>query len=240
MARLYACEPMTTSERIDAFCSCSLDALSQTPYTITDIIDAASDMVVTITNGRVKGRCTTTVRPCADMGCVCGLPSDGCSCCRVSEIRLPGEAIVIGQVIIDGVVQDPNSYGWLDGAGLVRIGADHPRWPGCQNLQILDLSQDNTFGITYTYGILPFVAVMTATELACDLLLGVTRKTSRLDPQVISAVMDSVTIEFDPEMLGLFDWTKRLVGQYPLRPEPFVWSPEVDDGYALHTLRPVT
>lgn len=235
MARLYACQPLTTQEKIVSFCSCSFDGLAGTGYSIDDIIDAASDFVYLTTGGRVRGRCETTVRPCADRSCMCGLPSDGCGCCRLDAIPLSGELIEILSVQIDGVTLATDDYGLIDGHGLVRVGTDRTNWPGCQYLSRPD-GEEGTFSITYEYGALPFVGVMAATEIACDLLLGITGKTSRLDPRVVSAVMDSVTVELDPATLGLFDWTRRLAAQYPaLGPAPIVWSPEVDDGWTLHT-----
>lgn len=237
MTRLLACEAFTTEARIEEVCSCSVDSLAQSGWTLTDVIDAASDAIVVATGGKVTGRCTTTVRPCADTSCMCGYPGDGCGCCRLDAIRLPGLAVEITSVKIDGVTIASSTYGWLDGDGLVRVGADQPRtWPGCQKLHLLD-TEVGTFSITYQHGILPFAAIMAATEVACDLMLGVTSKTSRLDPRVVTAIMDGVTMEFDPEVLGLFDWTKRLVGAYPTRPDPIVWSPEVDGNWSLHTLR---
>jgi hypothetical protein len=238
MALLLACEQMTTPERVTNFCSCSVDVLADADWEMDDIIDAASDLVVIATGGAVKGRCSTTVRPCADTSCMCGRLADGCDCCRLDAIRLPGDAIAITEVKIDGETLAASNYGWFDGDGLIRIGADQPRtWPGCQKLY-LDDTEEGTFSIEYEFGVLPLVAVMSATEIACDLLLGVTGKTSRLDPRVVTAVMDGVTMDFDPQVLGLFDWTKRLVGRYSSGPRPIVWSPEVDEGWTLHTMRP--
>ncbi|MCD6056565.1 MAG: hypothetical protein K0R44_37 [Thermomicrobiales bacterium] len=235
MARQYACEQLTTEARVDSYCSCSLDGLAGTNFTISDIIDAASDFVFLATGGRVRGRCESTVRPCADRSCMCGHPSDACGCCRLDAIALPGDMVDVISVQIDGTTLDPSEYGFIDGAGLVRVGEHSTTWPGCQYLSRPD-GQEGTFSITYEHGLLPFVGVMAATEIACELLTALTGKTSRLDPRVITAVMDGVTVELDPTVLGMFDWTSRLAAQYPaLGPRPIVWSPEVDDGWALHT-----
>lgn len=237
MTLLLACQQLTEQARIERFCQCKVDMLSLVGYTIDDVIDAASDAVVWATGGRITGRCETTVRPCADTSCVCGRPSDGCACCRLDAIRLPGEAIEIISIKIDGDEVDPNTYGWLDGDGLIRLGEDRATWPGCQHLQRAD-TEEGTFSITYEYGIVPFVATMTATEIACDLISGITRKTSRLDPRVVTAIMDGVTVELDPSLLGMFEWAQRLVGQYPATPPTVVWSPEIEDQWQLHTVTP--
>lgn len=236
MALELACEQMTTEERIAGFCQCKVDDLAHAGYDIDDIIDAASDAVVVATNGQITGRCTTTVRPCADTSCMCGRPGDGCSCCRVDTIRIPGWNVDITEVKIDGEVIDSNLYGWLDGDGLIRLG-DERTWPGCQSLHLQD-TEEGTFSITYVQGALPFVAQMAATEIACDLISGVTSKTARLDRRVVSAIMDGVTMEFDPSVLGMFEWVQRLVGQYPPVGGGWAWSPEADAGWTLHTLRP--
>jgi hypothetical protein len=237
MALQLACEQMTTVERVTQFCQCRVEDLGETSFTIDDVIDAASDAIVVVTGGQVKGRCITTVRPCADTSCMCGRPGDGCGCCRLDAIRLPGWAVEIETVKIDGVPLDVGSYGWFDGDGLIRLGADRPTWPGCQKLHLED-TEEGTFSITYEHGILPMTAVMAATELACDLMTGITSKTSRLDRRVISAIMDSVSVEFDPASLGMFDWVQRLAGAYSSVAQPWAWSPEVDGGWTLHTLRP--
>jgi hypothetical protein len=233
MALLLACQQLTSEDRIAQFCDCSLDGLADTDFEIDDVIDAASDFIFTVTGGRVRGRCETTVRPCSDSSCMCGLPSDGCGCCRLSAITLHGAMVDVVSVQIDGTTLPTNEYGLLDGNQLVRVGTHATSWPGCQYLHRVNGSV-GTFSITYEHGILPFVAVMAATEVACDLLTGLTGKTSRLDPRVITAIMDGVTVDFDPNLLGLFDWAKRLVSQYPSTPEPVVWSPEVDDGWVNH------
>jgi hypothetical protein len=233
-----ACQQMTSEVRITKFCQCQLLKLSDYGFTVDDIIDAASDAVVVATNGQVRGRCTTTVRPCADTSCACGWPGDGCSCCRLDAIHLPGEDIEILSVKIDGDELTDGMFGWLDQDGLIRLGADSPRtWPGCQKMYLPD-TEEGTFSITYEWGLLPFTAVMASTEIACDLVSGITSQYSKLDRRVITAIMDGVTIDLDPNLLGLFEWTKRLVTQYPGGPQPLVWSPEVDDGWSLHSIRP--
>lgn len=232
-----ACAQLTTQERIERFCQCKVDQLTLAGYTIDDIIDAASDTVVIATGGRITGRCESTVRPCADTSCVCGRSSDTCMCCRLDAIRLPGDAITIVSVKIDGAELSDGTYGWLDGDGLIRLGEDRETWPGCQHLQRAD-TEEGTFSITYEYGLVPFVAVMAATEIACDLISGITRKTSRLDPRVVTAIMDGVTVELDPTLLGMFEWAQRLVSQYPAIQETVVYSPEIADQWQLHTVTP--
>lgn len=237
MARHAACEAFTTQERLETFgCLCSLDEIVAAGYDIDDIIDAASDIVYWSSGGRITGRCSTTVRPCADT-CACGRPGDACGCCRLDAIPLHGDNPVVTQVKIDGEVLSPADYGILDGHHLIRVATgDRPQsWPGCQSLWRPD-TEEGTFSITYTSGLLPFVAEMAATEIACDLAAGSVKGESKLPPGTVGAIMDGVSVTLDPEQLATFPWMQRLSGSFPMGPRPVVWSPEVDDGWTLHTV----
>jgi len=236
----YACEQMTSEDMIvGAGCSCDLDKVEDLlgQSTIDDIIDSASDAVAVATSMRVTGRCTDTVRPCSDG--VCGCPGR-CACCDIDGVKLPGPNITVTQVKVDGAVVDPALYNLVDGDVLVRWGADSGKtWPGWQVLTKPDTEAD-TFSITFTHGHLPWVARMAATEIACDLLTGVTPGGQmKLPKQTVAAIMDNVTLQLDPSLLqGLaaFPWMERLFATYPAGPQPIIYSPEIRGRYTLHTV----
>ena len=199
MVLLYACEQFTTAERIESHgCTCTVDELTHAGYDLDDIIDAASDLVYLATGGAVTGRCETTVRPCAT-GCSCGRPGDACGCCRLDGIPLRGQAPIVSEVKIDGVALSETAYGVMDGT-LVRVSiADRPpSWPRRQALWRED-TEEGTFSITYEHGVLPFVAVMAATELACDLAAGSVGQASHLPPGTVGALMDGVSVTIEPD-----------------------------------------
>lgn len=229
-----ACEQFTDVGRITASqCGCQLDVVRDLigDEGIQEIIDGASDAVAMATGLRVTGRCELTVRPCSDGVCGCTFR---CTCCNIDGVRLPGQALSVTQVKINGAVEDPTLYRLVDGNILVRT--DGGSWPGVQNVA-LDDNQDNTFSITFTQGWLPWVAKMAATEIACDLLSGVTPGGEmHLPRSAIGAVMDGTTITLDPSQVGDFPWMQRLFGLYPQGPQPVIWSPEVRGRYTLHVV----
>lgn len=232
MALEFACEQFTDAERITASrCSCKLDVVRDLigDEGIDEIIDSASDAVAIATGMRVTGRCTSTVRPCSDGVCGC---TGRCACCNVDGIRLPGVDIAITQVKVDGAVIAPELYTLVDGHILART--DNNSWPGWQRLVLADTEPD-TFSITFAHGRLPWIARMAATELACDLMSGVDPGgTMKLPPQAVSAIMDGVTLNLDPDALTGFPWMQRLFGLYPAGPVPLIYSPELSGPYTLH------
>jgi hypothetical protein len=232
-----ACEQFTDEARIAAFdCACQLDVVRDLigDDGINDIIDAASDAVAMATGLRVTGRCTVTVRPCSDGVCGC---TWRCHCCDIDGVKLPGVDITIDSVKIDGVTEDPALYHLVDRNILVRWGAASGQsWPGIQSLTKPD-TEEGTFAITYSHGRLPWVAMMSATEIACDLMTGIDPGGQmKLPKAAVSAIMDGTTINLDPQQLGLFPWMERLFGLYPQGPQPVIWSPEVRGHYSLHTV----
>lgn len=228
-----ACEQFTDVARISAFeCACQLDVVRDLigEEGIQDIIDGASDAVALATGLRVMGRCSMTVRPCGDGVCGCVRP---CACCNVDGIKLPGTNIVIDEIKINGAVEAPSLYKLIDWNVLVRT--DGGSWPGVQNVAKPD-TQVDTFSIRFSSGQLPWVAQMAATEVACDLMSGVTPGGEMHLPRAaIGAVMDGTTISLDPGQVSAFPWMERLFGIYPQGPQPIIWSPEVRGRYVLHT-----
>lgn len=136
----------------------------------------ASQTMRLLTAFRVGG-CAVTVRPCM-AGCTeqtwrtspvagfygstpwfpvqlggqwlniaCGC-SGGCSCSRVSEVRLHGIPGLITEVKVDGSPLAESAYR-LDGGLLVRM--DGGSWPLCQNLDAPD-SEDGTWSVSYIPG----------------------------------------------------------------------------------------
>lgn len=236
MALRFACEVMTSIEMVKTLqCPCKYDVVRDLVGDdgVTEILEQASDMVTVGTGGAVTGRCARTVRPCTDGVCGCTLYS-GCTCCDVDAVVLPGPDIAIIAVKVDGVALPTESYALFDGNKLIRT--DGTSWPGNQRLYLTD-DQPRTWSITYTSGVLPWVAKMAATELACDLMTAVDPGgQAKLPKQAIQAIMDNVTVQLDPETLGLFPWCERLFRLYPAGPPPVIWSPELAGRHTLHTL----
>src|SRR5215207_2443843 len=148
MTLLVACEPFTTEEEVETFCGCKTDQLNDQlgPDALTEIIDAASDIVANATGRQVTGRCTLTVRPCGDGVCGCW---GACSCCNIDGVRLFGVDIEVVQVKVDGVVQAPELYRLINGRDLVLVSGGS--WPGIQNVA-KDDSEVGTFAITFSHG----------------------------------------------------------------------------------------
>lgn len=116
----------TTSEARVRECCCDLKA------TVTDLSDAirsASVLFFRLTGRQTKyaGECTHTVRPWIPSSCSCSCKP---CCCELDHVRLPGACEIV-QVVVDGVILDPNTYA-LDGDRLVeRYGYE---WPKCQSM----------------------------------------------------------------------------------------------------------
>lgn len=233
MTLLVACEPFTTEDAVVGACGCRADQLNDQlgPDALSDIIDAASDIVANATGRRVTGRCAVTLRPCADRVCGCWGP---CSCCNVDGIVLLGVNPEVTEVKINGVVQGPELYKLVDGRQLVLVSGG--RWPGTQNVAKAD-SEVGTFSIKQLHGELPWVATMATNEMACDLIqLALPNGKPQLPLGVISALMDGTAVQVDASQLTGFPWMARLQAAYPLGPQPVIWSPEVAGRYKLHTV----
>ncbi|HEY5727611.1 MAG TPA: hypothetical protein VIV08_03270, partial [Acidimicrobiia bacterium] len=108
----YACSPAVTVDQVElGGCECSLDDLM---VPISDLIDAASDALYLLSGGSMSGRCTTTLRPCSEGHCICGMWP--CQCCDIAGIRLGGYQPVVTQIKIDGAVVPTSDYVMVNGS----------------------------------------------------------------------------------------------------------------------------
>lgn len=170
-----ACQQWITGDDILNCC----DATIGTDVPLDTFAEESVALLFELSGGRFTGICQRTVRPCpGDCSCWARLdwhhPGFGRRGCRpLSTVKLAGYPVQeIVEVTIDGDVVDPAGYALKRGRDLVRLNdGDGKRqlWPACQDLG--QTEGDNTFFVTYTYGVAPPVAgVEAATQLGCELV----------------------------------------------------------------------
>lgn len=228
MAPSLACSAFIEEE--DITCDCELQG-----DTLTTVIDAASDLLVRLSAGQFRGRCTQRVRPV--------FKRDWCEpsiCDDYDGIPLFGPNPVVSEVKIDGTVLDTASYKILDGYLLIRVSTDGQRpalWPRSNPLWKAP-TEDGTFEVTYTFGhAVDFYVKRACVEAACDLMRGLTRG-SGLDGYTTSATLDQLTITRNPEVAeeAGFSWIARFLRTYGTARGGEVYSPELSGGWTLHVL----
>ena len=242
----FACEAFATS---DDFIAAECDCGELTPSEITDLLEDASDLLAFMSNGRVVGRCTTTLRPCRNSVCGWWFPdriwpvwaADNC-CCGVDELPLVTPIVSVNLITIDGEVLPSGDYKIIDGSKLVRT--DGGSWPGCQDVG-LDSSEAGTFAVNYTFGRrIPVFAKMAAVELACSLSKGVT-PTGRqvLPPNTTYATHQGVQMGYATRAGAVKDYAINLpfvaqflalYGQAGMG-TGMAYAPEMYDGWTFHT-----
>lgn len=217
---------------MDAYKGCECDWANVTIDRPT-LIDEVSDVVVALTNGRVTGRCTHTVRPCNTYGYDCWDSYGNYDCCDTAGIPIDGIDVAVTEVKLGAeVLVAGTDYFILDGYKLVKREGS---WPSGQDIR-RPMGEPGTFSITYTSGFLPFVAQMAATELACVITRWVSGRISLLPPGVQSANVDGALVSVDPSQVTAqhTPWINQLIALYGgARGE--VYSPELNDGWRLHT-----
>jgi hypothetical protein len=232
MALQFASEPFLTPE--DLRCDCALQHIDTAA-----LIDAVSDLLFQASGGIMSGRTETTVRPCA-VDCSCGAYScSECVCCIMDRIPLLGPNPVVSSVKIDGVVLDPDSYAIMDGVYLVQVasGPAAPQpWPASQHLWRPD-TEAGTFSITYTHGLaIDFLAKSAAVELTCYIAKEMSSNTL-LDPYAATASYEGLTLTRDPDAAESAGFTQlsRFLKTYAPGIRSAVWSPELDEGWVMHS-----
>jgi hypothetical protein len=227
VATVLACSAFIEPEELT--CDCELEG-----YLLEDVVDAASDLLVRLTAGRFRGRCTETVRPTYRI--------DWCephACYGCDEIPLKGPNPIVENIWIDGEEISSTEYAIKDGYRLVRMSVDGNRpsdWPRRNKLYLGD-DQVGTWSITYTYGHeVDFFAKRATIELACDLMSGLTRQAA-LDQFVTTATADGMTIQRNLEAAEEqgFSWVARFLRMFGTAQGAEVWSPELAGGWDLHT-----
>lgn len=251
------CSAWTTSEAV-AEC-CSVDVGSMTSL-FDNSITAATEILWMLSGRMFSGLCQRTVRPCStERPCGFQVLSRGhivgwdggrwvhdenpCGCRSLDEVLLAGYPVrEIVEVLVDGVVVDPDTYR-LDGYRWLRRVRDPVDpdtilfWPSCQHLD-LDSTEVGTFEVTYTYGQdPPMIAQEAAKQLACQVYLGCTGSDACQLPQGTTRVTrQGITIERtffarDPRTaawrtgLTLVDAFLNAVNPYGLTRRPVMLAP---------------
>lgn len=232
MTLMVACEALLVPEDIE--CECG----NLTEAELTEMIDQASDIIAIITGGKVSGRCTDTVRPCnGSFSCGCAARSCGCS---PAGITLRGPFPTITSVKIDGLAFI--DYAIVDGSILVRT--DGPGWPGGQDIT-KPSTEPGTFEIVYEYGLeTSTLAKRAAAEIVCSFIRSGPQDTRKPHPNTRSMSIAGVTIGLDQmaqeikrRAFMMPDVIRLLTVYAPDGPTPaFVYSPELEDGWKLHTV----
>ena len=240
---LYACEAaLEEAEVALSECECELTGLT---VDVLELIDAASDALYRLSGGIASGRCTYTVRPCWDGGCICGR-GWGCSNCVIRGIPLPGTRPVVTSVKIDGATVDPTTYAMVNGRKLALV--DGTSWPTNKDPLLPD-TEDGTFSITYEHG-LPwdFLAKQAANELVCEMVKTLTGAETRLPKGTVAYTADGVSIvvgrlpgQEEIQAVGL-TWLGKFLALYGEIVMSEVRSPELREGWTLHHVQayPIT
>lgn len=246
MATRYACGVFLTEAERAAFikCDCELAGLP-----IDEIADQVADAIAILTFGAVRGRCTITVRPCADR-CVCGSDwADACNCCRRDGIPLPGVDVEVTSIRVDGAPLLDNEWHIVDSGHGPTLVRTEGTWPACQTLS-LPATEPRTFEVVYEEGFLPLFAKLAAAELECELATEIAvARGGRPPSNWTSANLDGLVVSRDRyakdpqaavdqfEALGL-QWTAKLLNLYAggaEGPDP-VWSVETGSQWTLFTV----
>jgi hypothetical protein len=235
MALQVACEPFIEFE--DIACDCGDTSEEE----IALMIDQASDIIAIITGGKVAGRCEDIVRPCGGRSCSCGSSRlSGCGCVPVDGITLAGPNPVVDEVLIDGDLFE--DYALVDGTLLVRT--DGAAWPGYQDIT-RPSDQVGTFEITYTHGLeIPKLAKDAAAEIVCSFIKSGPQDSRKTHPNTRSMNIAGVQISLEQmadeikRRTFLMPYVTRLLTVYaPNGPTPvIVYSPELENGWTLHTV----
>jgi hypothetical protein len=161
-------------------------------------------------------------------GC-CGI----CCCGARCSLFLPGPIQTVTSIKINNV---DLLTGWRveDKQWLVR--QDGECWPECQNFDVPADSTDNTFVVTYQWGVaVPASANVAAGALACEYAKWCTNQTCALAPQITSLTRDGVSFEVmvagsdkrSPTGVAIVDQWLRAVNPSGLRQNPKVLNPDV-------------
>ena len=172
------CSVWTTSLAVSECCGITNSTV------VDEAIIVASQLLYAASGRQFAGICQDTVRPCVSNTCGCGFQvlsrghlvgwtgdcwgdSRPCGCRPVSEVPLAGPVREIVEVMIDGVVIDPDMYLVRDNEWLVRKNG--ALWPSCQSMDVDD-DDVGAFAVTYTTGkIPPGAAQYAARALACEI-----------------------------------------------------------------------
>jgi hypothetical protein len=233
MTLLVACEALLEPDEIECDCGDTSDEEKLA------LIEAASDIIAIITGGKVAGRCNDVVRPCnGSFSCGCSALRCGCS---PAGIVLRGPDPQINEILIDGLPF--LDYAIVDGSLLVRT--DGLAWPAHQDITTPS-TETGTFEIDYVYGLpTSLLAKRAGSEIICSLLNNNPQDTrGKVHPNTRVMSIAGVTISLDQmaqeikRRAFMMPNVIRLLTVYaPDGPTPtLVYSPELEDGWRLHTV----
>lgn len=191
-----ACTPWATAEDIHASCGIEDEALLDT------MLEIATDILFMLSARQFPGICSNVFRPehgahVHRNGCLVG-----------NEIDLGVYPLIeVTEIKVYGRVLDPSKYRVDDYRTLVRLpdaGTTPEVWPSFQRFD-LDASQDDTFEVTATYGLMPPPAgVNAAAVLACELAKAATGGDCKLPERVTSISRQGTTMDFSGLVLDPF------------------------------------
>lgn len=230
MALQLACESFLQPNEL--ICDCELGS-----YTEEEVIEAASDMLVRVSGGAFRGRCTVTLLPIYDP---CFEP-ESMYLCRADRdvITLPYVNPTVTAVKIDGVLLPVDQWAVVNGNQLVRrsTGDRPPPWPRDNDTWKPD-SEVGTFSVTLTHGYaVDFLVKRAVLEVACELTKGL-KIGGALDGFTTQATLDGLTVSRDAgeaEEAG-FSWLARFMRLYDGSNGAVVWSPELAGGWSFITV----
>ena len=218
------------------------------------VVSVATNLLWRRTAG-VYGLCEVTVRPCGRrcgtasgfmywpvltgsgqwINVTCGCADQACGCCTVSDIPLDGPVDSIVEVLINGVVVDPDTYRVDNGYRLTRVSPSEA-WPMCQNLSLPGTEED-TFQIRYLRGVpVPVDGQYALAALAAELKLACQDEDCRLPARVQEITRQGIQMSLvnDVDFLrsGLFgvpeaDMWVTAVNPNNQSSQSAVWSPDM-------------
>ena len=163
------CAPWIEAEDVAGCCGLTVGSVNGQALEVA--AENASAILYELSGRRYAGTCERTVRPVAHDLYWCR-DWHRLHRRRLSRVKLAGHATAIVEVLIDGVTVDPSGYRLDEHRYLTRMAAPDgtfQTWPRDQRLD-RPIGDDNTFAITYEYGLAPPGAgISAATALACEL-----------------------------------------------------------------------
>uniref|UniRef100_A0AAU7J7W1 Head-tail adaptor n=1 Tax=Microbacterium phage Merry TaxID=3144827 RepID=A0AAU7J7W1_9VIRU len=125
-----------------------------------------------------------------------------CSCSPTgpSVLSLPGPAVAVTEVTIDGVTVDPETYRLDRGRWLVR---EDGSWPGCQDMNV-PADAVGSFVVRYQRGVpVPVAGQVAAGRLACELAMAACGdEDCALPDNWQTLTRQGITINADPNQDG--------------------------------------
>lgn len=220
------CEPWATTADLCSPC----DDYAMDATLLEDSIDVASEVLYMLSGRQFSGLCSETVRPTCD-----------CGGRRNIKLRFP--IVEVTEVKVDGDVLSSDYYRVDDQMYLRRLpdaNGNNPGWPCGQDLD-LETTEDDTFEVTYTYGVEPPLSgVKAAAVLACEIALACQPETAgqcRLPSSVVSTSRQGVTTTRVPLITAIeggqvgikeVDWFLMSVNPQKARRRSRVYSPDLD------------